>query len=193
MRIKKHELAISYFQKAVSVGTYFPYVDMMLAQCKQELSQYKEAEFFFQKAIKANPKNPLFYTNYAKLLMILKRKEEARRQFEIGFEKGSAKPACVIPICDFFAKEGELKKAIRMAEQFLIAKEHPAVENLLTRLKLKHHLADGKEHYLRSIAGKFNYEDAIAWLAISCLFISSSSAEQDLINRCLKHWNVLNA
>jgi tetratricopeptide (TPR) repeat protein len=118
MRVKAFELAISYFQKAVSVGDWFPYVDMMIAQCKQALKQYKEAEFFFKKAIVGNPNNPIFYTNYAKLLVVLNRFEKAHQQFELGANKGVNQPACLVPYCDFLAKENNLEKAILIVEQF---------------------------------------------------------------------------
>ncbi|WP_022942135.1 tetratricopeptide repeat protein [Psychromonas hadalis] len=192
MRMKKYELAINYFQKAVSVGVYFPYVDMMIAQCKQALEQCKEAEFFFNKAIKANPNNPVFYTNYAKLLVTLRRTQEAKQQFELGMKKGPNQPFCLVAYCDFLSKESELNKAIFIAEQFIIEKEHPSVQNLLARLRLQQNAESGKQYYRSQVADKLKDKDTIDWLAKSCLLIDSSIAEQDFINRCLGHWKLLN-
>ena len=191
MKTKAFELAIGYFQQAVSVGAYFPYVDMMIAQCKQALGLFNEAEFFFQKAIKANPNNPTFYTNYAKLLVVQKHIEDASLQFQQGFEKGKKQPACIVPYCDFLAKENKLEKAIHIAEQFIAENEHPAIQNLLIGLKLQQDIELGQQHYVNSMANKLKDKDTIGWLAKSCLLIDSSIAEQDFINRCLAHWKAL--
>lgn len=191
MKIKAFELAIGYLQQAVSVGVYFPYIDMMMAQCKQELELFNDAEFFFQKAIKANPNNPIFYSNYAKLLVVQQRIKDASVQFKLGFEKGKKQSACIIPYCDFLAKENELEKAIHIAEQFIAEAEHPAIQNLLIRLKLQQDIELGKQHYVNSMANKLKDKDTIGWLAKSCLLIDSSIAEQDFINRCLGHWKAL--
>jgi len=192
MRIKASELAITYFQKTVSLGTYLPYVDMMIAQCKQELKQYDEAEFFFKKAIKANPKNPIFYSNYAKLLVLLRQSPEAKLQFELGYQKGSNLPACVVPYCMFLAEDNELTKAISIAEQLVAKKEHPALLKLLISLKMQADVKSGKDYYTELMADKLNNRDMLGWLVKSCLHIDSNIAEQDFIRRCLGHWNRLN-
>jgi hypothetical protein len=192
MRVKAFELAISYFQKAVSVGVWFPYVDMMIAQCKQALKQYKEAEFFFKKAIVGNPNNPIFYTSYAKLLVVLYRFEEAHQQFELGADKGTNQPACLVPYCDFLAKENNLEKAILIAEQFAKENEQPVVKDLITRLKLQQDIELGKHYYSAQMADKLKDKDTINWLAKSCLLIDSRIAEQDIISLCLGHWKQLN-
>jgi len=189
IKIKASELAISYFQKAVSIGVYYPYVDMMIAQCKQTLEQYKEAVFFFKKAISANPNNPVFYTNYAKLLVLLKCNVEAKQQFELGAEKGPNQPACFLPYCEFLAENDELNNAIDIAEAFVSENQHSGIVNLLTRLKLKQNVSMGQDYYIEMVTDKLKDKNLHAWLAKACLLIDSAAAEEDFITRCLGHWN----
>ncbi|EGU0166575.1 tetratricopeptide repeat protein [Vibrio parahaemolyticus] len=189
--LQEYRLAIDYFQASISLGVHYPYVDMMMAQCWQALEQYQRSEFFFQKSIKGNPNNPLFYTNYAKLLIELNRDSEAERQFELGYQKGSKQPICIVPYCDFLDKKGKGKQAIDIANAFLDETKHLAIQRLLTRLSLRNNVEQGKKYYFDSIKGELATQDKYNWLAHSCKVIDCASAEEDFMIRCLSHWKKL--
>ncbi|TKF10782.1 hypothetical protein FCV66_19010 [Enterovibrio norvegicus] len=192
LRLKAYQMAISYFQASVSLGVYFPYIDMMIGQCWQALGENTKSEFFFKKAIGANPNNPIFYTNYAKLLLILNRHCEAETQFELGYNKGLSQPGCVIPYCVFLDNQQRTDEAIAVANNFLNEWKNPSVESLLSRLMLKRDIKEGKAHYFKQTKQKLETQDTMGWLARTCSVIDSSLAEEDLIIRCLKHWKKLN-
>ena len=189
MKISEQKIAICYFQKAVTLGVYFPFVDAMLGQCYQGLNAYRESEFHFKKAIRQNPNQAMFYIHYAKLLTVLKQPEEAEVQFSLGYRKGRMQPAVVIAYCTFLADNNELIKAIEIAEAFIIENPHPGLVNLLTRMKLKQDVTIGQDYYTGLITEKLKDKNPHAWLAKTCLLIDSATAEKDFITRCLGHWD----
>lgn len=190
-RLKEYQLAINCFQVSVSLGVYFPYIDMMIGQCWQALDDSKKSEFFFKKAMVVNPNNPIFYTNYAKLLLVLNRDNEAEQQFELGYQKGKKQPACIVPYCDFLNKTDKTQQAIDIANVFLDELSHPAISNLLSRLMLKRDVEQGKIHYSNTVKETLAGKDTLGWLASSCRTFDSALAEEDFIIRCLSHWNKL--
>ncbi len=191
MRVGEHNLAIRYFQKTVALGVYFPLVDAMLGQCHQMLNAYEESEFHFKKAILKNPKKPMFYIHYAKLLTVLKQPQKAEEQFTLGYEIGGMQPAVVIPYCNFLADKGDITKAIGIAEGFVGDNKHLGIQKLLLRLKLKENVSIGQDYYTDMITEKIKDKNTQAWLAKTCLLIDSASTEKDFIARCLGHWNKL--
>ncbi|CED70305.1 putative SAM-dependent methyltransferase [Aliivibrio wodanis] len=190
-RLKEYQLAINCFQVSVSLGVYFPYIDMMIGQCWQALDDSKKSEFFFKKAMVANPNNPIFYTNYAKLLLVLNRDDEAEKQFELGYQKGRKQPACIIPYCEYLNKVDKIQKAIDIANGFLDELSHPAINNLLSRLMLKRDVEQGKAHYSNAVKERLAGKDTLGWLASSCKVFDSAQAEEDFMIRCLSHWEKL--
>lgn len=192
-RLKEYPLAIDSFQVSVSLGVYFPTIDMMMAQCWQALGKQQRAEFFFKKSIKGNPNNPIFYTNYAKLLLVLDREVEAEQMFELGYQKGSAQPACSVPYCDFLDKLGKTQKAIDIASACLKEANSSAIQSLLTRLMLKNNVEQGKSHYSEIIKQELANKDTLGWLVQSCKVIDSAQAEEDFMIRCLSHWRKLSS
>ncbi|HCG6647463.1 TPA: methyltransferase [Vibrio parahaemolyticus] len=192
-RLKEYRLAIESFQVSVSLGVHFPFVDMMMGQCWQALGKPQRAEFFFKKSIKGNPNNPIFYTNYAKLLVVLNREVEAEQVFELGYQKGSGQPACSVPYCDFLDKVGKVQKAIDIANACLKGTDSPAIQSLLTRLMLKNNVEQGKAYYSEIIKQELANKDTLGWLVQSCKVIDSAQAEEDLMIRCLSHWRKLSS
>jgi hypothetical protein len=83
----------------------------------------------------------------------------------------------------------ELSKGIDIAEAFMLENQHPALVNLLTRMKLKQNVVIGQGYYIDMIAEKIKGKNLHAWLAKTCLLIDSATAEKDFITRCLGHWN----
>jgi tetratricopeptide (TPR) repeat protein/SAM-dependent methyltransferase len=189
MKISEQKLAIRYFQKAVTLGVYFPFVDAMLGQCYQGLNAYSESEFHFKKAIQKNPNQAMFYIHYAKLLTFLKQDQKAKVQYKLGYDKGCMQPAVVMAYCNFLVDNNELSKGIDIAEAFMLENQHPALVNLLTRMKLKQNVVIGQDYYIDMIAEKIKGKNLHAWLAKTCLLIDSATAEKDFITRCLGHWN----
>lgn len=192
MRLKEYVLAINYFQKAISVGTYYPYLDMMIGQCHQLLMQYKDAEFFLLKAIKGNPNNPLFYTRYGEYFLEMGFIEKAATQFQVGYEKGFNNVICALRYVEFLEKQYEIDNAINIAEQFVRTNKNPELLSILARLTLQRDVVSGMQHHKSLTKENLKGKDTAAWLTKSCSFIDSAAAEKDFIRRCLGHWNYLN-
>lgn len=191
LRLKEYQLAINYFQVSVSLGGYFPYIDTLIGECAQALNSNEKAEFFFKKAIVANPNNPIFYTNYAKLLLSLNRDNEAENQFELGYQQGNKQLACIIPYCEFLDKTDRTQEAVKIAQDFFDETLNPNITNLLSRLMLKKDVAQGKTHYFNTVKDKLAGKDTLGWLASSCNVFHSAQAEEDFMIRCLSHWEKL--
>ncbi|WP_061013151.1 tetratricopeptide repeat protein [Photobacterium leiognathi] len=187
-RLKQYQLAIKCFQVSISLGVYFPYVDMMQAQCWQALDKTEQAEFFFKKAIVANPNNPIFNTNYAKLLLVLNRVDEAEQQFALGYQKGKKQPACLIPYCEFLNNNNRTQQAIDIAQCFFNNTQHHGVLALYSNLKLKMNIIEGKQYYSELRNNALKDKDIMNWLISACLNIDNSNSEEDFILRCLSHW-----
>jgi tetratricopeptide (TPR) repeat protein len=188
MRIGQPRKAISYFQLAITLGVYFPYFDMLIGQCYQQLARYKEAQFFFDKAIKNNPNNPIFYTNKAKFLLLLDNKYEAELAFKAGYQKGANQPGCVLPYCEYLLKNERESEAVVLLEKLVSETDHPAALNMLTRIKLTTNYQLGKVTYLTNVKTTLQDKDTMQWLAQTCGFISNSASENDFIIRAHKHW-----
>ncbi|MCO7016131.1 tetratricopeptide repeat protein [Vibrio paracholerae] len=191
MRLNEYHFAITYFQKSIAVGYYFPFISMMLGQCYQSLELFNEAEFFFNKAISENPNNPIFYTNYAKFLLAINRVEKAEEKFVLGYKKGSHQPNVVIPYIEYLESK-DLDKAISIAER--VNNETPTitVAQVLNRLRLRQDVEQGLRQYNDSVTMRLKGKDKMGWLVKSCYLIDSKVQERDFILRCLGHWNQLN-
>lgn len=190
VRLNQCHLAINYFQKAVSVGCYFPYVDMMLGQCYQTLGRFAAAEFFFNKAIAENPNNPLFYTSYAKLLVAMNNIAKAEEQFAMGYEKGRYQPSVVIPYIEFLEKR-DPDKAMHIAEFVSGDIPNVAIATILTRLRLRQDVERGQQLYSDTVTVALKGKDKLGWLINNCYLIDSKVQERDFMLRCLGHWNKL--
>lgn len=160
-RLKEYQLAINGFQVSVSLGVYFPYIDMMMAKCWQALGNNQKSEFYFQKAIGANPNSPIFYTNYAKLLLVLNREDEAEQQLELGYQKGTKQPACIVPYCDFLDKINQTQQAIDIVNTVLDELEYPAIHNLFARLMLKNVVVQGKLNHSKIVKARLEGKDTL--------------------------------
>ena len=188
VRKKAYELAINYFQRAITVGVYFPFMDMFIGQCYQALSFNVEAEFFFDKAIKANPNNAIFYTNKAKFLVSVNKLDEAKTAFELGYEKGMNKPVNVLPYCDYLIQHNKEIQAKQLLQALVAETNNTHAKTRLTQLILSDNFDLGKIHYLETfkanIAGKNRYD----WLAELCTLLDFGASENDLIQRIYLHW-----
>jgi tetratricopeptide (TPR) repeat protein len=188
MRIDYYESSIRYFQKTVSLGMYLPYIDMLIAQCYQQLSLNEEAHFFFDKAIKANPNNPIFYTNKAIFLVTVNKNEQAATLFEQGYQIGSKQPACVLPYCEYLLKNIQKSKAEELLVALIDETDNSAAHNMLIRLKLSAGWEGGKDYYLASVKARLLNKDKTHWLAQACSYIPSRASETDFISRLYEHW-----
>ncbi|MDI3244595.1 tetratricopeptide repeat protein [Pseudoalteromonas agarivorans] len=192
MRAKSYSSAIEYFQKAITLGCYFPYVDMHVGQCWQAIGELNKAEFFFNKAINSNPNNPVFYTEYAKLLLLLNRLNDAEQQFHIGYVKGKQQPICVIEYCNYLESQGKLAEAVNAAKLFHQEAGSVASNNLLTRLSLKVAINESISSYFSVVKEIVNDRNKYDWIIAAVQLIDGSYAEKDFIIRCLQHWGKLN-
>jgi tetratricopeptide (TPR) repeat protein len=188
MRIKHPVKAIAYFQKAVAAKVYYPYMDMLIGRCNQQLLKYNEALIFFDKAIKNDPDNPMFYTSKAKCLMLLDLNEQAELAFMTGYDKGTTQTTCVLPYCEYLLKCDREDEALVILEKLVNETRHPNALDMLTRVKLTADYQLGKTCYLKSVKTKLQDKDKMLWLAKTCFFISNGASERDFITRVHGHW-----
>jgi tetratricopeptide (TPR) repeat protein len=188
MRISIADLAINYFEKSITLGVYFPYVDMMLGECYHKLSKYHKALFFYDKAIKNNPRQPLFYTNKAKCLISLNRIEEAEEAFNKGLQFGSDKLECVLPYCEYLINNAKENEAKLLLVDLISSTNFSAARELLTQIELKINYKQGETRYLDFIKEKINKKDTQKWLADACYYITCPASEIDFIRRIQGHW-----
>jgi tetratricopeptide (TPR) repeat protein/SAM-dependent methyltransferase len=191
-RLQDYSSAITYFQQSITLGIYFPFVDMMIAQCFEHMILFDKAEFFFKKAIKANPNNPNFYTNYAKMLLKIEQMELAEQQYKLGLEKGPKQVACVIAYSDFLDNTNRTDEAIALLSELELDNKSAIITNTLVRYKLKQDVNSGTLLYLDMVKSQLADKNTQQWLIECCGLLHSCSAEKDFISRCLVHWNKLN-
>jgi tetratricopeptide (TPR) repeat protein len=201
MRTKNYTEAIELFNRVVVLGLYYPFIDFMLAQCISSLgehsdevacvSQFSKAEFYYKKALAANPNNGHFYIGYAKFLMMLNRLTEAKIQYLLAYEKAPTQPGVVVAYCIFLENTNKLDDAINILESLVLQRDNDLIHQQLLRLKLKQNIDNGKLLYTESIREKIKNKKLLSWLAETCLLIDDKQAETDFIERCLFHWNKL--
>lgn len=188
MRISRVDLAITYLEKTVTLGVYFPYVDMMLGECYQKLERYHKSLYFYDKAIKNNPKQPLFYTNKATCLVSLNKMGEAEVTFNKSLEMGSGKPECVLPYCEYLINNGKENDAKLLLVELSKKTNSSVARSLLTQIQLKADYKKGEACYLDSIKEKMSNKNTQKWLADTCSYITCSASEADFIRRVQEHW-----
>ena len=188
MRLNQHTLALSYFQKSITVGSYHPYIDMLIGQCYQQLFKYNEALFFFNKAITHNPNNPIFYTKKARCLIALDKNQNAEMAFKKSLEEGAKNPACVLPYCEFLLKKTRKDEAIVLLNTLEFEIRHPAATHMLTSIKLSTNFTLGKASYLEHIKATLYDKDKMQWLAQTGQLINNGNSESDFILRINGHW-----
>jgi tetratricopeptide (TPR) repeat protein len=191
MRIKQPVKSIAYFQKTVAAKVYYPYIDMLIGRCNQELLKYNEALLYFDKAIKNDPDNPMFYTSKAKCLMLLDLNEQAELAFMTGYKKGITQTTCVLPYCEYLLKCEREDEALGILEKLVNETRHPDALDMLTRLKLTADYQLGKAYYLKNVKTKLQNKDKMLWLAKTCCFIPNGASEIDFITRINEHWGDL--
>jgi tetratricopeptide (TPR) repeat protein len=189
MRIEDYTLAITYFQKTISLGVYFPYFDMLIAQCYQRLNLAKEATFFFDKAIDSNPKNPVFHVNKAIFLINNNQKQLGLQTFEKAYELSPTQPSSVLPYCKHLINIDQQEKAKEILVIFTKQTGNAAGLNMLNKLKPKINSELDKKSYLSCAYANMQSKNKAAWLAQYCLLISNNASEVDLVNRIYTHWN----
>jgi tetratricopeptide (TPR) repeat protein len=201
MRAKNYTEAVEQFNRVVVLGLYYPFIDFMLAQCisflgeksdeSEHASQFNKAEFYYKKALTANPNNGHFYIGYAKFLMMQNRLNEAKTQYVLAYEKAPKQPGVVVAYCVFLENTDKLDDAITILENLALEIDHILINQQLLRLQLKQNISLGKLAYTKSVTEKIKDKNLLGWLAETCLLIDDKQAETDFIKRCLFHWNKL--
>jgi tetratricopeptide (TPR) repeat protein len=201
-RTKHYSDAINMFKTVVSLGVYYPYIDFMTAQCyeslalagsKLELNTYlQKAEYFYKKALKANPNNAGFYVGYAQFLVFMDRSTEAKPLFEAAFEKSPNQPQVIIAYSRFLESIDDFNMALSIVGNLSRESDNPALKAAWLRLKLKQDAKSGKLLYVDKVKAQLEGKDLLAWLSQTCFLINAKSAETDFIKRCLGHWSDIN-
>ncbi|GGW48426.1 hypothetical protein [Alishewanella tabrizica] len=191
LKLEAYSLALARFKTALSLGVYFPYVDMMIAQCYQALPGHRlEAEFFYNKALKANPKNVSFYIHFARFLSQNSENTRAIAIINQSFEVCGQQPNNIIALCELLEKENRLPEAIDALEKLKNTGDNRGVA-FLARLKLQTQYQNGIADYNEITREKIKDKDKLIWLAKVGNQLNIASAENDFISRCVKHWKLL--
>lgn len=201
MRVKCHAEVLSLLEAVVALGLYYPFIDFMMAQCfesqcstcssLQRAMLLNKADFFYKKALNANPNNANFYIGYAKFLLSNHRSDEAGKYFAFAFEKGPEQVGVVTAYTTFLESTGCLQQAIEVLARFNEQKDDTTIKMHLQRFKFKQDYASGKLDYVDMVKRKVQDKDLTVWLSATCAMIDAKAAEEDFIIRCLNHWDEL--
>lgn len=191
VRAKEYERALDYFQKTVALGVYYPFVDSLMAQCYQALSLFELSEYHYNKAIEANPRQPNFYINYAKLLVLLMQTEKAEQQFQFALAINDKQASIVANFAEFLISIKKIDKAILLLEGFLENEADKRLEGILIQAHLIKDITKGRFLYHQQVKKRLSKESCDSFLVRACHGIDDAMAEQDLIIRCTSHWRKL--
>jgi len=189
LKIERPDLAINYFHLTTSLGLYYPYIDMLIAQCHQMLGCFEESEFYLNKAIAANPNNPAFYIHLGKLYDENQDDEKAIFYLYKGYEIDRSYLFGIVSLCDFLQKKGRHNEVVSLAEDWLCSYQSDELRQALIRSLYQVDLIRGKEYYLSYIKDKLSRSNVKLFLSNLCLNVYSFESEKDIVYRCFRHWN----
>lgn len=189
LKLEMYSLALDRFKTVIALGVYFPFIDLMMAQCVDALPEHSdnEADFFFRKALKANPRNVQFHVQYARFLSRSGLSGEAKEQLIESFESCGRLPANAMAFAELLDKDGDTQSALDEIQPFVL-EGHKVALAFSNRLKLKVDYKEGEKDYLVLAKEKIIGKDKTLWLAQVCSGINTSSSEKDFIERCCNHW-----
>jgi len=182
-----YKQCIPALMKTITLGEYYPYISMHIAKCYQNLNNETQAEYFFEKAIKDNPKNPLFYISKADFYLSQSNHNQAENCLNLGIGEIGFIPQLVIKLASLYLGATKADKAQHVLTQ-CVDTQNPGVIELLTQVKIQKEAEDGLKSYKKNVAERIRHVDRIEWLASHSQLIDSANAESDFIHRCHCHW-----
>tara|TARA_Y100000588_G_scaffold248390_1_gene262855 strand:+ start:10363 stop:12018 length:1656 start_codon:yes stop_codon:yes gene_type:complete len=186
------QLARSMFEQAQLLGTYFPYMAMHLGRCYEQLGDYIRASFFYDKALRDNPKNPTFYIAKAHFLINQNNLDKAIDCLSLGMEKLGNIPKLVAAYANIMIDVAQYQEAKLMIDN--ISDEYsqsPIILSVERRLVMYLDYRKGIVSYQKNAAEKVKEKKYDRWLANALVSVCSPNAELDFIMRCEGHWQDL--
>lgn len=181
--------AVNQYMWTTGLGLAPPHVFHSLGQCFLALGDDDTAEFFFDRAIRGNPKNPTFHLSKGNLLSEKGLFDEAKSAYEAAVEIAPDNPNVLIQYCEFLDQTGCSEDAIRLMTEYVEKTNPPRIQLMHARVLFKKDGARGLEAYnafvRANVGGK---EERISYLARICAGIDLRSAEEDLLGRIERHW-----
>lgn len=187
LRANHFDQAIFAFMKTIALGEYYPYISMHIAKCYQSLNNKTQAEYFFEKAIKDNPKNPIFYVSKADFYLNQSNYKQAESCLNLGIAEIGYIPQLVFKLASLYLAAAKIDKAESVLKQ-CIDKQNSGVIGLFTQVEIQRGSVDALKLYKKSVAAKIKDKDRLEWLASHSQFIDNAEAESDFIYRCYFHW-----
>ena len=174
--------AISCFQQAVTLGAQFPYINMHLGQCYQQLDKPVEACFYLDKALEQNPNNANFYVAKAQFLIERGEGDSAEQCLRNGINLLGYLLPLVIKLGDYLMNT-QRHKEVGTLLGFCSEQSHIGLAPLRNRLALQNDYAKGIEIYHKEVKEVVKEQSQLIWLAEAVRFIDSGASEVDLLGR----------
>ena len=117
MKAGEYEKAKSVFQKLLKNKEmvkviYKPYLQTLI-----KLREFDEAERFVKRQIKNSDGNVKYITDYARLLEIADKKEEAKKQYSIAMDKVKSDDVTIMELVNEFSQNQQFDLAVQMIEK----------------------------------------------------------------------------
>ncbi|WP_294956226.1 hypothetical protein [Sulfurovum sp.] len=200
---KEEEAQKSELILLASMPQIFPWNYHRIAESYLAFCRFDKAEFFIEKAIKANPRNPSFYLTYAKLEMkkcsyeaALKMIDQAMKYLE---DNTVGMVNALLQKCTIFDQLDDEEQLLKTLKEVSIHKEN--IENLPEWINKRiesftdnvNAEVDVKALWQEKVISRLNESDVITELEYILKGIKDPLMQYDLIERIEKRLNILYA
>ena len=117
MKAGEYEKAKTVFQKLVKNKETAKVIHKPYLQTLIKLKEFDEAEKFVKKQIKNSDGNAKYITDYARLLEIAEKKEEAQKQYAIAMDKVKSDDGAMMKLVNEFSQNQQFDLAIQTIEK----------------------------------------------------------------------------
>jgi tetratricopeptide (TPR) repeat protein len=117
MKAGEYEKAKTIFQKLSKNKETAKLIHKPYLQTLIKLKEFEEAEKFAKKEIKNSDGNPKYITDYARLLEIGDKKEEAQKQYNLAIEKVKSDDSALMELVTDFSQNQQFDLAIQTIEK----------------------------------------------------------------------------
>ncbi len=185
-----HSLALENYKHAVLINKPNGQLYASIGKCYLKLKDIKLAQYFFDKAIQFNPKNAMFYCHKALLLDDLGHREESVVLYQQALALAPTDKRIVKVVAAALEQMGNIEGALAAMAPIAERKEAD-VQKLYVKLLLASDVEAGKKAYFSMVSTALKSVNQAQFLAPLFAFVGSAAAEQDLLSRIEKHWQVL--
>lgn len=117
MKAGEYEKAKSVFQKLAKNKETVKFIHKPYLQTLIKLKEFDEAEKFVKKQIKNSDGNAKYITDYARLLEMVDKNEEARKQYAIAMDKVKLDETAMMELVNEFSQNQQFDLAVQTIEK----------------------------------------------------------------------------